>query len=231
MPKVDRWERKVNAPTDEAPALRPEARTPFEAVLRELQAQRRDIRGWLYGPVLERYVRSALPGYARRCLTPILQYKPRPEILHYGRTDNLDCTQRFQEEWWDGDYPDSAKENPLLADIVFCLHPVAKEGRISALVCEIAAHTDADEVEQAYQRGQWLDLHSPRDLCVIPLVVGEQWESSAVEAAAQYQIPCLGVRLHADNPGENGIESWEPQADFLKRLAYWVAHAPSFPDR
>ena len=238
MQRVDRLESKVNALTSELHAFRQEVQTQFkgiqtqfEGVHKGLHDQRREFKGLLYGPALERCVRSKLPGCARQCLTPILQHKLRPEILHFDRMDNPDRTQRFQEAWWDGDYPDTERENPLLADIVLCLHPVTKEGKTVMLVCEIATQTDADDVERAYQRGQWLALHASRAICVIPLVIGEQWGSSAVETAAQYQIPCLGVRLHETDLGERGIEHWEPQSDFLKRLTYWIDHSPSLRDR
>lgn len=205
-----------------AKELLPDAATKQPALRETLEFLR-----MLYGPLLERCVRSELPGYARQCLTPILQRKLRPEILHFDQLDNLDLTQRFQEEWWDGDYPDTDRENPLLADIVLCLHPAAGENEAVALVCEIATQADANDVEQAYQRGQWLERHASRAMCVIPLVIGERWDGSAVEAAARHQIPCLGVRLHETNPGEKGIERWEPQSDFLKRLAYWIDHTPA----
>ena len=192
-----------------------------------LRAEIRTLKGMTYGPALERWTLSELPAFLRHYSALMLQVGPlKPQVLHHDRGPEWAMTRHFQEQWWDGEYPGTERENPLRADLVFSLR--ARNGLTLAFVCEISANADADDIERAALRCAWLSVHSrDKALCVIPVVVGADWRETAEAAARAAQVPCLQpvLRLQEDEEGErypDGIDDWQPLADFDARLRHWM---------
>ena len=60
----------------------------------------------------------------------------KPQVLHHDHGPDWAMSRHFQEHWQDDEYPDTERENPLRADLVFSLR--ARNGLTLAFVCEIA---------------------------------------------------------------------------------------------
>ena len=187
----------------------------------------RTLQRIIYAEAWERCLSSALPSFLRCRIAPLLQVGPlKPQVLHHDHGPDWAMSRHFQEHWWDDEYPDTERENPLRADLVFSLR--ARNGLTLAFVCEISANADADNIERAALRCAWLRVHSrDKALCVIPVVVGADWRETAEAAARAAQVPCLQpvLRLQEDEEGErypDGIDDWQPLADFDARLRHWM---------
>ena len=201
--------------------------TEIHARFGQLRAEIRALKGITYGSALERWALSELPAFLRHYSALMLQVGPlKPQVLHHDRGPDWAMSRHFQEQWRDGEYPGTERENPLRADLVFSLR--ARNGLTLAFVCEISANADADDIERAALRCAWLSVHSrDRAICVIPVVAGADWRESAEAPARTAQVPCLRpvLRFREDEEGErypDGIDDWQPLADFDARLRHWM---------
>ena len=204
--------------------------TRFEEVnesIGQVRAEMRTLKGITYGPALEQWALSELPAFLRHYSALMLQVGPlKPQVLHHDRGPDWAMSRNFQEHWRDDEYPGTERENPLRADLVFSLR--ARNGLTLAFACEISANADADDIERAALRCTWLSVHSrDKAICVVPVVVGADWRETAEGAARAAQVPCLQpvLRFWEDKEGErypDGIDDWQPLADFDARLRHWM---------
>ena len=203
----------------------------------QLRAEIRALRSITYEPVLERWALSELPAFLCHYSALMLQVGSlKPQVLHHDRGPDWAMSRHFQEQWRDGEYPGTERENPLRADLVFSLR--ARNGLTLAFVCEISANADAGDIERVALRCAWLSAHSrDKAICVIPVVAGADWRETAEMAARAAQVPCLQpvLRIREDEEGErypDGIDDWQPLADFDARLRHWMrAVLPADNDR
>ena len=211
--------------------------TEMHARFGQLRAEIRALRGITYEPVLERWALSELPAFLRHYSALMLQVSSlKPQVLHHDRGPDWAMSRHFQEQWRDGEYPGTERENPLRADLVFSLR--ARNGLTLAFACEISANADAGDIERAALRCAWLSAHSrDKAICVIPVVAGADWRETAEMAARAAQVPCLQpvLRIREAEEGErypDGIDDWQPLADFDARLRHWMrAVLPADNDR
>ena len=163
----------------------------------------RTLQRIIYAEAWDRYLSSALPSFLRCRIAPLLQVGPlKPQVLHHDHGPDWAMSRHFQEHWWDDEYPDTERENPLRADLVFSLR--ARNGLTLAFVCEISANAEADDIERAALRCAWLSVHSrDKSVCVVPIVIGENWRETAEATARVAQVPCLRYWLRAVLPADN----------------------------
>ncbi len=82
--------------------------------------------------------------------------------------------------------------------------------------------------ERAALRCAWLSVHSrDKSVCVVPIVIGENWRETAEATAQVAQVPCLQpiLRLREAEDGwryPDDIDAWQPLAGFDARLRYWL---------
>ena len=187
----------------------------------------RTLQRIIYAEAWERCLSSALTSFLRCRIAPLLQVGSlKPQVLHHDHGPDWTMSRHFQEHWWDDEYPDTERENPLRADLVFSLR--ARNGLTLAFVCEISANADADDIEHAALRCAWLSVHSrDKSVCVVPIVIGENWRETAEATARVAQVPCLQpiLRLREAEDGwryPDDIDAWQPLAGFDARLRYWL---------
>lgn len=187
----------------------------------------RTLRRMIYAAAVARCTANELLSFLRHYIASLLQVGSlKPQVLHHDHGPDWAMSRHFQEHWWDDEYPDTDRENPLRADLVFSLR--ARNGLTLAFACELSANADTDDIERAALRCTWLSVHSrDKSVCVVPIVAGAQWRETAEATARAAQVPCLQpvLRIREDADGSrypDVVDDWQPLAGFDARLRYWL---------